>query len=290
MTSIRTALLAGLALLSATPALAQEGLPPGAQSGPPSGPPPGMRDDGKDRLTVGFGLGLAPDYEGSDDYELQPGGIFQGRVSGIEFQMRGLNLYTDLVPDKPGSKTRLVLGPVVQVRLDRTQDLADPRVVQLGDRKTAVEVGLTAGIGKRGVLIPPASLNFDVTFLHDINGAHRSYVITPSLALSSPVSQRSFARIGVSADYVGAGYARTYFDVAPGFTLPAYSAGGAGFKSLGASVLYTHDLGGNPRKGWGLFGLVNGKRMLGRFADSPVVKDAGSASQVFAVAGLSYSF
>lgn len=285
MSTIRAALLPAL-LLSAAPALAQEGPP----AGPPSGPPAGFRDDGGDRLTVGFGLGVAPDYEGSDDYELQPGGIFQGRVSGIEFQMRGLNLYTDFVPDKPGSKTRLVLGPVVQLRLDRTQDLKDPRVAQLGDRKTAVELGLTAGIGKRGVLIPPASLNFDVTFLHDVAGAHKSFVLTPALSLSSPVSQRSFARIGVSADYVGDGYARTYFDVAPGNVLPAYSTGGAGFKSIGTSLLYTHDLGGNPRQGWGAFALVNYKRMLGRFADSPVVRDAGSAGQVFAVAGLSYSF
>jgi MipA family protein len=281
MSIIRAALLPA-ALLCAAPAMAKDG--------PPSGPPTGVRDDGGDRLTVGFGLGVAPDYEGSDDYELQPGGIFQGRVSGIEFQMRGLNLYTDFLPDKPGSKTRLVLGPVVQVRLDRTQELKDPRVAQLGDRKTAVELGLTAGIGKRGVLIPPASLNFDVTLLHDVNGAHKSFVLTPTVSLSSPVSQRSFARIGVSADYVGDGYARTYFDVAPGNLLPAYSTGGAGFKSMSTSLLYTHDLGGNPRQGLGAFALVNYKRMLGRFADSPVVRDAGSASQVFAVAGLSYSF
>lgn len=272
---------AALALVSA-PALAEEPAP--------TGPPAAFRDDGSDRLTIGFGLGLAPDYEGSDDYDLQPGGIFQGRVSGVEFQMRGLNLYTDFVPDPKGGKTRLVLGPVVQVRLDRTGDIEDPRVAQLGERKTAVEVGLTAGIGKRGVLIPPASLNFDVTFLHDINGAHKSWVLTPGVSLNSPVSRRSFARLGLSADYVGKGYARTYFDVGPGNLLPAYASTGAGFKNVTASLLYTHDLGGNPRKGWGLFGLANYKRMLGQFADSPVVKDAGSASQVFAVAGLSYSF
>ncbi len=270
------------ALLAASPALAQD---PAA-----SGPPAAYRDDGSDRLTIGFGLGLAPDYEGSNDYDLQPGGIFQGRVSGIEFQMRGLNLYTDFVPDPKGGKTRLVLGPVAQVRLDRTGDIADPRVAQLGDRKTAVELGLTAGIGKRGVLIPPASLNFDVTFLHDVAGAHKSHVITPSLSLSSPVTRRSFARLAVSADHVGKGYARTYYDVAPGNLLPAYATGGGGWKSAGVSLLYTHDLGGNPRKGWGLFALTNYKRLLGQFARSPVVRDAGSASQAFAVAGVSYSF
>ena len=271
------------ALLIATPAA--------AQNAAPAGPPPGvMRDDGSDRLTIGFGLGVSPDYEGSDDYELQPGGIFQGRVSGIEFQMRGLNLYTDFIPDKRGAKTRLVLGPVVQVRLDRTGEIKDPRVAQLGQRDTAVELGLTAGIGQRGVLIPPASLNFDVTFLHDVAGAHKSYVITPALSLNSPVSQRSFARLGISADFVGKGFAATYFDVGPGNVLPAYVTGGGGLKSLGGSRLYTHDLGGEPRKGWGLFALANYKRLVGKFADSPIVRDAGTVSQAFAVAGVSYSF
>ena len=271
-----------VAMLLAAPALAQN---PAA-----GGPPPGVRDDGSDRLTIGFGLGVSTDYEGSDEYKLQPGGLFQGRVSGIEFQVRGPGITTDFVPDKPDSKTRLAFGPALQLRLDRTGEIKDPRVAALGDRKTAVEVGFTAGIGKRGVLIPPASLNFDVTFLRDVAGAHKSYVVTPTLSLNSPVSRSSFARLGVSADFVGKGYAATYFDVAPGNVLPAYATNGGGLKSLGTSLLYTHDLGGAPRKGWGLFALANYKRLMGKFADSPIVRDAGSASQVFAVAGVSYSF
>lgn len=274
------AVLAGLSI--AAPAMAQESVPPG--------PPERLRDDGRDRLTIGVGLGAAPDYEGSDDYKLQPGGIFQGRVSGIEFQMRGLNLYADVIPDTPASSTRFALGPVVQVRPERNGAVRDARVAALGTRRTAVELGGTAGVGFRGVLITPASLNLDVTVLHDVAGAHRSTVITPSVSLSSPVSRRSFARIGLSADHVGRGFAQTYFAVPPGSTLAAYDPGGGGWKSLGASLLYTHDLGGDPRKGLGAFALVNGKRMLGRFAASPVVRDAGSASQVFAVAGLSYTF
>ena len=40
----------------------------------------------------------------------------------------------------------------------------------------------------------------------------------------------------------------------------------------------------------GLFGIASYKRMLGKFADSPLVRDAGSADQAFAVAGVLYSF
>ena len=124
-------------------------------------------------------------------------------------------------------------------------------------------------------------------------GAHDSFILTPGVVLSSPVSQRTFARLGVSADYVGGGYGRTYFDVAanpaPG-ALPAYSTDSARFKSIGSTLLLTHDLGGDNRKGWALFGLGGYKRLLGQYADSPIVGEAGDADQFLGVVGVAYSF
>lgn len=270
------------ALMAAEPSLASEPVP---ASLPPAAPAPDNT-----QLTFGFGLGIATDYEGSDDYRLQPGGVMQGRVAGVEFQMRGLNLYTDLVPDDPDSRLRVILGPVAQLRLDRTGDIADPRVAQLGTRDTAVELGVNAGLSLRGVVIPPASLTFDVSWLADVAGAHRSWTLTPSVSFSTPTSRRSFARLAISADYVGDGFARTYFDVAPGNALTPYITDGGGWKSTSATLLYSHDLGGDPRRGLGLFGIASYKRMLGKFADSPLVREAGSADQAFAVAGVLYGF
>jgi MipA family protein len=272
------------ALLATSPALAQDG--------PPSGPP---KEEGRYSLTLGLGGGIAPEYEGAGDYGFQPGGVIQGKVDGFDFQVRGTNIYVDLVRDKPGSGWNVIAGPVAQVRFDRTSlsDIKDPRVALLGDRKTAVELGGYVGIGKKGFLIPPASLTFDLAFVHDVADAHGSFILTPGVALSSPVSQRTFARWGISVDYVGKGYGRTYFDVpaiaAPG-ALPAYQTNGAGFKSIGTTLLLTHDLGGDNRKGWGLFALGGYKRLLGQYARSPIVRDAGDADQFLAVAGVAYSF
>ncbi len=298
---MRFSVLTGLSLIFAAPAAvyaqaadadtpAPDDVANPARPERPSLPPPD-----NDRLTFGLGGGIAPEYEGSDDYGFQPGGVVQGRVDGFDFQVRGTNIYVDLIRDAPGSKFNLIAGPVAQVRLDRTslKDIKDPRVALLGDRKTAVELGGYIGIAKRGVLIPPASLTFDLTFVHDVAGAHKSFIVTPGIALSSPVSQRTFARLGVSADYVGKGYGRTYFDVststAPG-SLPAYATRGSGFKSMGTTLLLTHDLGGDNRKGWGLFALGGYKRLLGQYAQSPIVRDAGNADQFLAVAGVAYSF
>lgn len=279
--TIRIAALACLALTS--PALAQDR----TTSAPPAA---AFAQRNGDQFTIGFGLGVAPDYEGSDNYQLQPGGVVQGRVAGVDFQMRGLNLYTDFIADPGRSKVRLILGPVVQLRPERTGDVADPQVSQLGTRKTAIELGVNAGISFRGVLIPPASLTVDLTYLRDVNGAHDSYSLTPSLSLAAPLSAKGFARLALSADYVGKDFARTYFDVGAGNVLTPYTTSGGGWKSASATLLYTHDLGGNPRSGLGLFTLSSYKRMLGKFAASPVVKDAGSADQALVVGGLLYAF
>jgi MipA family protein len=264
-----------------------------AQSGPPEGV---SREEDRYSLTLGIGGGIAPEYEGASDYGFQPGGIIQGKVDGFEFQVRGPNIYVDLIRDAPDSRLNIIAGPVAQIRLDRTSlnDIKDPRVRALGTRDTAVELGGYIGVGKRGFLIPPASLTFDLAFVHDVAGAHDSFILTPGIALSSPVSQRTFARWGISADYVGSGYGRTYFDTpatgAPGPSLIAYSTNGAGFKDIGTTLLLAHDLGGDNRKGWALFGLGGYKRLLGQYARSPIVRDAGDADQFLAVVGVAYNF
>jgi MipA family protein len=278
--------LAPIALIaSASPALAQNGPPADA-----------ARSEDRYSLTLGIGGGIAPEYEGASDYGFQPGGIIQGKVDGFDFQVRGPNIFIDLIRDAPGSKLNLIAGPVAQIRSDRTSlsDIKDPRVALLGSRDTAVELGGYVGVGIKRFLIPPASLTFDLAFVHDVAGAHESFILTPGVALSSPVSQRTFARLGVSADYVGGGYGGTYFDVpaiaAPIPTLTGYATDGAGFKSIGSTLLLTHDLAGDNRKGWALFGLGGYKRLLGQYADSPIVRDAGSADQFLAVAGVAYAF
>jgi outer membrane scaffolding protein for murein synthesis (MipA/OmpV family) len=275
--------LAGAALL----------LLPAIASAQPAGS--GRPPEDRNSLVLGLGGGIAPEYEGADDYGFQPGGVIQGKVDGFDFQVRGPNIYVDLLRDAPESRWNLIAGPVAQVRFERSSrnDIADPRVAALGTRDTAVELGGYVGIGRKGFLIPPASLTFDLAFVRDVAGAHDSFILTPGVALSSPLSQRSFARLGVTADYVGKGYGRTYFDVAAlpnPDALPAYATRGSGLKSIGTTFLLTHDLGGDNRKGWALFGLAGYKRLLGQYARSPIVRDAGSADQFLGIAGIAYAF
>ncbi len=248
----------------------------------------------KNQLTIGIGGGVGPTYDGSDSFKFQPGGLAQGKVEGFDFAMRGLNLYVDLVREKPRAPLNISIGPVAQLRLERTGDVKNARVALLGDRKAAIELGGYVGVAKNGVLNKFDSLGFDISYVHDVAGAHDSYVIQPSVSYSTPLSRRNFALLSISANYVGSGYGRTYFDVAPVVattpTLTPYATNGAGFKNIGANLLLTQSLGSNPRKGWSLFALTGYSKLLGQYARSPIVRDAGDADQFRAIAGVAYSF
>ncbi len=260
----------------------------------PSGPPP----EDKNQITIGFGGGIAPRFNGDDDYKFQPGGIARGKVEGFDFAMRGLNLYVDLVREKRGSKVNIIAGPVAQFRSDRSGDVRDARVSALGDKDAAIELGGYIGIGKRGVLIPPDSLTFDISVVKDVASAHGSFIVKPGITYASPLSQRTFASLGFSAEYVGAGYGRYYFDsaapvtplAAPLVPITAYATNGSGFKSAGLSLLVSHDLGGSNRKGFSIFALTGYSKLLGQYANSALVREAGRPGQFLGVAGVAYSF
>jgi MipA family protein len=249
-------------------------------------------------LTVGIGAAVIPSYEGSDDYRVIPVPQLRGKVSDFAFWTRGPSLYFDAIPNR-GEGIDFQLGPVAGVRFDRTsrKSIKDAAVRALGERDVAVEVGGFVGIGKTGVLTSDYdNLSARVAITKDVAGAHDSYVITPAIEYFAPLSTRSFVGLGVSADYVGKKYGRYYYDVdaagALASGLPAYSRAGegSGFKKVGVNLTGGLSLSGDLRKGWALFALGGYSRMLGDYADSPVVSIAGSKNQWIGAVGVGYTF
>ncbi|ANI77434.1 MipA/OmpV family protein [Sphingobium sp. EP60837] len=249
-------------------------------------------------LTVGVGAAVIPSYEGSDDYRVIPVPQLRGKVSDFAFWTRGPSLYIDAIPNR-GEGIDFQLGPVAGVRFDRSsrKSIKDAAVRALGERDVAVEVGGFVGIGKTGVLTSDYdNLSVRVAITKDVAGAHDSYVVTPAIEYFAPLSTRSFVGLGVSADYVGKKYGRYYYDVdaagALASGLPAYSAAGdsSGFKKVGVNLTGGLSLSGDLRKGWALFALGGYSRMLGDYADSPVVSIAGSKNQWMGAVGVGYTF
>lgn len=280
MMRIALATAAPMAMLFAHPVHAQ---PVPAQGGP---------QPGGDTVTVGLGIAMTTSYDGASDYKVIPGGALRGTVNGHDFQLTGLQLFVDAIPNRRGGKIDVEFGPVAGVNLNRTGDVSDARVAALGELQTAVELGLRGSVGWRGVLNRTDKLALSVTAVRDVAGAHDSHVVSPSLEYTTLLSRRTFARLAVTGEFTGKDHANYYFGIdnagAAASGLAAYTPGG-GLASVGGSALAIHSLSGG-RTGWALFGVVSYKRLQGDVARSPIVRTTGSPDQVFTSVGLAYTF
>lgn len=258
-----------------------------------SGPPPGWDRPGQaDTVTVGLGVGVTTRYDGGGDYKLIPGGTLRGTVRGHDFQLNGPQLFVDALSNDPQRKVDIEFGPVAGVRFNRTGDVGNDRVAELGELDAAVELGARGSVGLRGVFNRADKIALAVTGVWDVAGAHRSHVLTPSLEYSTLAGPRTFLRMALATEFVGEGYADYYFAIdAAGSAasgLPAYDPDG-GLASLGGNLLATYSLSGR-RTGWALFGIASYKRLQGDIAASPIVQDTGSPDQFFASIGVGYTF
>ncbi|MDQ3080289.1 MAG: MipA/OmpV family protein [Pseudomonadota bacterium] len=260
-----------------------------AQSGEAPLPDP---NDRSDTFTIGAGVGMVPDYEGSDDYRFIPAVAARGRISGISFSTRGTYLYVDVIPRGSG-KIEFDAGPIAGVRLNRTGKIKDDFVNRLPDRKAAIELGGFAGITAHGLTNPYDSLSFRLDVVKDVANGHGSTVITPTLDFGTPISRTTYVGASLSADFVGEGYADSYFSVTPAEAvasgLRAYDADG-GYKGWKVALLANQSLSGDLTRGLSLFGTGSYGRLAGDFRRSPIVADRGSASQWFGAIGLGYTF
>lgn len=270
-----------LPLLAAAPALAQQ-----SADSPP--------DLDRDSVTVGVGAAVVPSYEGSDNSVVTAVPGVRGRVSGINFTVRGNRAWADLIPTPGGPGWDFQAGPVVNINLNRTSRIGDRQVSALGKIKAAAELGGFVGIGKQGVLTSDYDkLTISVAYVHDVGDIHKSYVVTPSLDYGTPLSRKAYVGINVSADYMGDGYARTYFGVTPAGSLrsglPVYGAR-KGWKDWGVTGYANVSLTGDLTHGLSAIGGVGYSRLLNDAADSPIVRIAGSRNQLYGLLGIAYTF
>lgn len=247
-----------------------------------------------DFITIGAGAIYSPSYDGSDDYDLSPVPLIQGRIGGIGISPRAAGVSLDLMPTEPNAKVGFDFGPSVRIRRNRADDIKDDVVERLGELDTAVEVGANAGVNFYKVLNPFDSVSLSAEARWDVAGAHEGRVISPSIGYFTPLSRGSFVRLGVSADHVDDNYADYYFSVTPEGSiasgLPEFQAEG-GWKSVGANLLGGLDLDGDATNGgFALFALAGYSRLLGDFKRSPIVSIRGSADQWTLGGGLAYTF
>ncbi len=234
------------------------------------------------RVTLGAGGIYHPDYLGSDEYEIQPFPVLK-----VEYD----NLYVET--DGPGVKANVLphglfeFGPIVKYGEGR-DDVEDDVVDRLPEIDDELWVGLFAGYTEKGIFGDRDSLGVEIEAMWaatDDNGSTATLGVTYGLQ----ATQRLQLSIGTSATYADNDYASTYYSIdaagASASGLSQFSAGD-GLRDVGLRVSARYAI----TRAIGIGAMAGVSRLMDDFADSPIVDERGSATQVFGGMFLTYSF
>ncbi|MGD1970781.1 MAG: MipA/OmpV family protein [Desulfobacterales bacterium] len=228
-------------------------------------------------FSIGGGIGVAPDYEGSEDYELVP--VPTGAAmfdNGMFVKLVGLNLRANLIPSNFWR-----LGPMYNYRAER-DDVENNKVDRMKDVSDANELGIWGGIDWQGWY-----LLFD--YLADTGNAHEGWTAKLAGGYKWPISKELMFSMGAFTTYADDDYMQTYFGVSPQDSarsgLDEYDADD-GIKDVGLD--FGLNWGFAPR--WDLRGLLQIKQLVGDADDDSPVVDEGSETQLFTAVLVVFKF
>lgn len=228
------------------------------------------------KVDVGAGVGFAPDYEGSEDYELVPQLYARAQREHFFVELDNFTLRANVVPHPV-----LKAGPVLRYRPER-DDVENNRVDRLRDVDAAFEIGGFVGIQVQ-------KWDASVTVVQDVADGHDGLLLTLGAGYTRPLVDRLIFRFAVFSNYANSDYMDSYFSIdannAARSGLPTFSADD-GFKDLGVRVRLRYQM----VEHWGLMGTVGYVRLLGDAEDSPIVDDEGSADQFTGGVVVIYTF
>jgi outer membrane scaffolding protein for murein synthesis (MipA/OmpV family) len=227
--------------------------------------------------SIGAGIGVTPDYEGSSDYKAVPIPFGEAKFdNGMFVRLQGLNLRANLLP---GDTWRL--GPVYNYRPSRSH-VDNDKVDDLKNISDANELGAFGGFNSNNWFV-------DLEFLADTGNAHEGWYSTLKVGYNWIISDPWILTIGGHGTYADGDYMSTYFGIdgadAARSGLDTYNAD-AGIKDIGLDI-------GVDWKFWeGLSarGIVSISQLVEDADDSSPVTDEGSETQFFGGVLVIYKF
>ncbi len=252
-----------------------------AQQRPPPQPPMYQQQGqtgGGMHYRVGAGTGGRPDYEGSNNYDAFPYGLFKvwgddGRYAelvGAQSSGSAIRLAGNLIPNSP-----IELGPVLQYRLAR-DNVQSGRVDALGEVDGAVEAGVTAAYRMK-----PWSI--EATWVYDISSQYEGHLLELAGGWEEKISNNLGFSLMAASTWANDDYMDSYFGVstADAVLIPGYTAHNPdeGFKDVGGRLAMSWA--GDNWGGWKLVASFSYFRLLDEAEDSPIEDESGDANQYF---------
>jgi outer membrane protein len=235
-------------------------------------------------FTIGLGAGLAPDYEGSEDYEAVPSWVFSANNlydPATYVSLRGTQLRSNFVPHPQlrAGVSGLFVGERDDVENNRVDDL----------RSTDAALLLGGGFGWDFFPQPELGLTLAVDLMYDVANSNGG-IVQPYLSYfnalpGTPLSVGAeLFTTWASEDYMSEQFGISASDSARS-GLNRFNAD-EGFKDAGlrGSVTYRFT------DSWSSTFAAQYKRMVDEAADSPVVDDEGNENQFFAGVTVNFHF
>ncbi|MGF1449548.1 MAG: MipA/OmpV family protein [Opitutales bacterium] len=233
-------------------------------------------------IRTSFGVGFAPDFEGSADYDPIPILSVRAEFERYRVEVNGLSGGVDVSPFKGWE-----FGPAFGFRFGRDDDVDNDVVSLLREIDEAFELGFFVGYKLSPKLLEKDLVAFRATFLHDVTSVHSGFTVGLGATYSFQALRMLRVGLGPTANFADGDYFDTFFSVDAGDAarsgLPAFDADGGlrdvGFNST-ATFFYS-------RK-WSITAFVSYRRLVGDASDTPIVDLEGSPNQV--TSGLTASY
>jgi outer membrane protein len=217
-------------------------------------------------VSVGAGVGLAPDYEGSEDYDAVPIPYVSVRwANHMSINWLGSKAKVNLIPSP------IWRGGVVGEYIPERDDVDNDRVDNLEDVDTSVMLGGFLGFQY-------GNWSADIEAMADAADGNDGAIVRLNGGYRIPIDQTWSLSLGAFTTWADDDYMQAYFEIDAADSarsgLSTFNAD-SGFKDVGLNLVASY----KPWEHWGFMGLVSYKRLLGDAEDSPVVDDEGDANQ-----------
>ncbi len=217
-------------------------------------------------IALGLGVGAAPDYEGSEDYEAVPIPYASVMWSNhMSIYLLGNKARVNLIPSP------IWKAGIVGEYLDERDDVDNNRVDRLEDVDASFMLGGFFGFEY-------ANWSASIEAMADVADGNDGAIVRLNGGYSIPIDQSWLVYLGAFTTWADDDYMEAYFEIdkrdSDRSGLDKFGAD-SGIKDVALNLSATF----KPWQHWGLTGLLRYKRLLNDAEDSPVVDDEGDENQ-----------